>query len=135
MNDQLGTITYARHLAVAVLDIITSMTSEHADKNIFNQTYNFSSEGITSWYDIANEIMKEAELNCKVLPVSTSAYPTATARPQWSVMAKTKSEKHLGWKYRIGTRHSKSVWKLSKLWEKEVILKVDLLSILKNLKL
>jgi dTDP-4-dehydrorhamnose reductase len=96
VNDQLGTITYARHLAVAVLDIITSMTSEHVDKDIFNQTYNFSSEGITSWYDIANEIMKGAELNCRVLPVSTSAYPTAAVRPQWSVMAKNKIREAFG---------------------------------------
>ena len=96
VNDQLGTITYARHLASAVVNIITAMTSESADQSLFNQTYNFSSEGITSWYDIADRIMKDEGLSCKVQSITTAEYPTPAVRPLWSVMAKNKIREAFG---------------------------------------
>ena len=96
VNDQLGTIMYARHLASAVLNIITAMTSESADQSLFNQTYNFSSEGITSWYDIADRIMKDEGLSCKVQSITTAEYPTPAVRPLWSVMAKNKIREAFG---------------------------------------
>lgn len=90
VNDQWGTVTYARDIAKAVLEIITAMISEKNDETLFNQTYNYSSEGITTWYDIATIIMKEANLPCVVHPIPSSQYPTPAQRPMWSVMAKNK---------------------------------------------
>jgi len=90
VSDQYGTPTYARHLATAVMDILL-LTESDADKaELFNETYNYSPEGIISWYDLASTIMELAGLDCKVMPIPTSAYPTPAVRPHWSVMSKKK---------------------------------------------
>jgi dTDP-4-dehydrorhamnose reductase len=90
VNDQYGAPTYARHLAQAVLDIITSVVSDEALQNKFCGTYNYANEGVVTWYDIANTIMKIAELSCDVKPIPTDDYPTPARRPRWSVMSKNK---------------------------------------------
>lgn len=90
VDDQFGAPTYARHLAQAVLEIITMVETDHNLDFAFNETYNFSSEGFVSWYDIARTIMKEEGLICKVNPIPTKEYPTPATRPSWSVMSKSK---------------------------------------------
>ena len=88
--DQVGTPTYAAHLAIAILDIIPKLgtaTPSGAD-NI--QIYNYSNEGVLSWYDFAKEIMKMAKLNCKINPIETFQYPTPAKRPHYSLLNKSK---------------------------------------------
>lgn len=82
--DQVGTPTYAKDLAKAILDILPKITN--------NQTeiYNYSNEGVCSWYDFAKEIMKMAKLTCKVNPIETAQYPTPAKRPHYSLLNKTK---------------------------------------------
>ena len=36
--------------------------------------YNYSNEGVCTWYDFATEIIHEAGLRCKVDPVLTKDY-------------------------------------------------------------
>ncbi len=50
--DQIGTPTYALHLAKIILDIIPQIENEKVE------IVNFSNEGVVSWYDFAKEIMK-----------------------------------------------------------------------------
>ncbi len=57
--DQVGTPTYAKDLAKIILDIILRITNEKVE------IYNYSNEGVLSWYDFAKEIMKMAKLDCK----------------------------------------------------------------------
>jgi dTDP-4-dehydrorhamnose reductase len=90
VNDQLGAITYATDLAKTVMAIIEKVESCKEMLPAFNDTYNYANEGITSWFDIASEIMKLKSLPSKVIPISTRDYPTAAARPQWSVLSKKK---------------------------------------------
>lgn len=90
VDDQFGAPTYARHLAQAVLEIITMVEADHNLDFAFNETYNFANEGFVSWYDIAGTIMKEEGLACKVNPIPTKEYPTPATRPSWSVMSKSK---------------------------------------------
>ncbi len=84
VNDQFGSPTYARDLAGIVLKLIDDQIS--ADFGI----YNYSNDGIASWYDFASEIMKQANINCKVNPIPTSQFPTSATRPSYSVLDKTK---------------------------------------------
>lgn len=88
--DQYGAPTYARHLAKAVLDIITDVESNPTKLEAFNDTYNYANEGIVTWYDIADRIMKEKEFSCVVRPIPTTDYPTPASRPSWSVLSKQK---------------------------------------------
>ncbi len=83
--DQIGTPTYARDLARAILTIIDS---EQENKEI--KIYHYSNEGNCSWYDFAQAIFEIAQVDCKVNPISTKAYPTPAKRPSYSVLNKEK---------------------------------------------
>ncbi len=52
--------------------------------------YNYSNEGVCSWYDFATEIVKESGLPCQVKPVLSRDYRQVAERPAYSVMDKYK---------------------------------------------
>ena len=85
--DQIGTPTYARDLAKAILDILPKI------KNDKVSIYNYSNEGVLSWYDFAKEIMKMAKLDCTINPIETTEYPTPASRPHYSLLNKSKIKK------------------------------------------
>ena len=58
--------------------------------------YNYSNEGVCSWYDFASEIIKESGLTCQVLPVLTKDYPQTSKRPAYSVLDKSKIKENYG---------------------------------------
>ena len=82
--DQVGTPTYAKDLAITILDIIPQIDNQKVE------IYNYSNEGVLSWYDFAKEIMKMAKLNCKINPIETYQYPTPAKRPHFSLLNKSK---------------------------------------------
>ncbi len=87
--DQIGTPTYARDLAVAIMTAI--------DKGIVPGVYHFSNEGVISWYDFTKAIHRLAGItSCSVKPLHTSEYPTPAARPHFSVLDKTKIKQTYG---------------------------------------
>ena len=88
--DQIGTPTYAAHLAMAILDIIPKLGTANSFGADNIQIYNYSNEGVLSWYDFAKEIMKMAKLNCKINPIETFQYPTPAKRPHFSLLNKSK---------------------------------------------
>lgn len=85
--DQVGTPTYAKHLAKTMLDIIPNIENSKVE------IYNYSNEGVLSWYDFAKEIMKMAKLDCHIHPIETKAYPTPAQRPHYSLLNKAKIKK------------------------------------------
>jgi dTDP-4-dehydrorhamnose reductase len=82
--DQVGTPTYARDLAKAILDILPKVESDKVE------IYNYSNEGVLSWYDFSKEIMRMAKINCVVNPIETKEYPTPAKRPHYSLLNKSK---------------------------------------------
>jgi len=86
--DQVGTPTYAHDLAKTIISIINYINDNKKDFN--PGIYNFSNEGVCSWYDFAVFIMKSAGLSCKVLPIETKDYPLPANRPFYSVLNKSK---------------------------------------------
>lgn len=85
--DQIGTPTYAGDLASALMQIVVA-----SEKGSFVPgIYNFSNEGICSWYDFTISIHKIAGITgCRVLPIESKDYPTKAARPAYSVLNKNK---------------------------------------------
>jgi len=83
--DQIGTPTYARDLAKAILTILKRKPSLD---NVM--TYHYSNEGNCSWYDFTQAIFELAHIKCKVTPISTVEYPTPAKRPHYSVLNKEK---------------------------------------------
>ncbi len=95
--DQIGAPTYARDLAQAVLDILQKVEKGELERSLLHGIYNYSNEGVTSWYDFAKAIFEMNDINCKVMPIETKEYPTPAARPPFSVLnkAKIKANFHL----------------------------------------
>ncbi|HEY5470700.1 MAG TPA: dTDP-4-dehydrorhamnose reductase [Bacteroidales bacterium] len=86
--DQTGTPTYANDLAGAILSIVSGVIRNQIALNA--GIYNYSDEGVCSWYDFAVEIVREAGLTCQINPVLTKDYMSAAQRPVYSVMDKSK---------------------------------------------
>lgn len=83
INDQIGSPTYAKDLAAAILKIADSSGFESG-------IYNYSNEGAVSWYDFAVAIRDFRSFDCQVNPIPTSAYPTPARRPKYSLLDKSK---------------------------------------------
>lgn len=88
VNDQIGSPTYAGDLASFLLEIIDKSSKDYG-------LYHYSNEGSISWYDFAVEIFKQHKKAVRVVPIPTSAYPTAAKRPAYSVLDKTRGKKGL----------------------------------------
>lgn len=88
--DQVGTPTYARDLAKAILDILPHI------KNEVPGIYHYSNEGVTSWYDFAKAIFELSGITCEVNAIETSQYPTPATRPHYSLLNKKKIKEDFG---------------------------------------
>ena len=87
--DQIGSPTYAKDLATAVLTIVHS---ERWEKGI----YHFSNEGEISWYDFAVAIREIQGLDCEISAITTDQYPTPAKRPKYSLLDKSKIKQQFG---------------------------------------
>ncbi|MEL6636728.1 MAG: dTDP-4-dehydrorhamnose reductase [Bacteroidota bacterium] len=85
--DQVGTPTYARHLARALLRMIARVVEGQEQAG---GIYHYSNEGVCSWYDFALAIFAIEGIDCRVRPILTSAYPTPARRPPFSLLNKQK---------------------------------------------
>ena len=84
--DQTGTPTYALDLAQAITTIL-ERESWRGNTGI----YNYSNEGVCSWYDFAMTIRKMAGHEaCQINPCHSSEYPSPVKRPAYSVLDKTR---------------------------------------------
>lgn len=86
VNDQVGSPTYARDLAAAVMQII----STHKPSEIIPGIFNYSNLGVISWFEFAEAIKEILDLDCKINPVPATNYPTPAKRPAYSVMDTSK---------------------------------------------
>jgi dTDP-4-dehydrorhamnose reductase len=82
--DQVGTPTYARDLAGTILRILPQINNKKVE------IYNYSNEGVLSWYDFSKEIMRIAKIECIINPIETKSYPTQSKRPYYSLLNKAK---------------------------------------------
>lgn len=80
--DQVGTPTFADDLAGLIVHII--------DGGMLGKTgiYNFTDEGVCSWYDFAREICALAGNKCDIRPCLSAEYPQKAERPHYSVLDK-----------------------------------------------
>lgn len=92
--DQTGTPTYAADLAGAIMNIIAGVIRNQFALN--PGIYNYSNEGVCTWYDFACEVINEAEMTCQVHPVLTKDYKQIAHRPAYSVMDKSKIKENYG---------------------------------------
>lgn len=86
--DQIGTPTYARDLANAIIEVIHQVDAGKVDS--WQGIFHYSNEGVTSWYDFAQAIFEIENINCQVSPIESVEYPTPAIRPPFSVLNKGK---------------------------------------------
>lgn len=95
--DQVGTPTYARDLADAILVAIDDYKKEvlNSQLPIINYSksgvYHFSNEGVCSWFDFTKMIAEySGQTKCDIQPCHSDEFPSPVKRPAYSVFDKTK---------------------------------------------
>lgn len=101
VSDQIGTPTYARHLAELIVHIIR--TGQLNKSGI----YHYTNEGVASWYDFAEAIASLSDQSTSVRPCRSSEYPTKAKRPLYSLLDKRKVKETFGieivhWRHALG---------------------------------
>lgn len=81
--DQVGTPTYAKDLANVIMYIIKAHSIDYG-------VYNYSNEGVASWYDFAKAIFDGQDIAIDLKPIRSEEYPTPAERPKFSVLDKEK---------------------------------------------
>lgn len=87
--DQKGSPTWAFDLASTIVYLIDTR-----GKDDIKETYHYSNEGVTTWFDFAEAIMELSEKKCRVVAIETKDYPTRASRPAYSVLDKGKIKTH-----------------------------------------
>jgi dTDP-4-dehydrorhamnose reductase len=94
VDDQVGTPTWARGLALAVWAAVA--------RPQLKGIYHWSDAGVCSWYDFATAICEEGLAigllgrPVTVRPIASAEYPTPAQRPAYSVLDKTSSWRDFG---------------------------------------
>ena len=80
VNDQIGSPTYTFDLSRLLVDMIQTE---------YYGVYHATNEGICSWYDLAVEIFKQANMSqVKIIPVNSDQFPVKAIRPFNSRLSK-----------------------------------------------
>lgn len=88
--DQVGTPTFASDLAAAIIRILEAP---------LEGIYNYSNEGVCSWYDFAKAIAAlSGHTACEIRPCHSGEFPSKVHRPAYSVLDKTLVKETFGLK-------------------------------------
>lgn len=88
--DQVGTPTFASDLAAAIIRILEAPVEG---------IYNYSNEGVCSWYDFAKAIAAlSGHTACEIRPCHSGEFPSKVHRPAYSVLDKTLVKETFGLK-------------------------------------
>ncbi len=77
VHDQVGSPTFAGHLAAGLTSLIE--TDSYG-------IHHMSGAGECSWYEFAEEIFRQAQVEVKLIPIDTAAFPRPAPRPANSVL-------------------------------------------------
>ena len=103
VNDQTGSPTWCRSIAIATGDIIRNLLAKKNSSlskavSGISGVYHMTCQGETSWHGFAQAILELTypENMPKLFAISTKEYPTAAIRPPYSVLSNTKLQKTFG---------------------------------------
>jgi dTDP-4-dehydrorhamnose reductase len=77
VSDQIGCPTYTGHLAAGLAELLE--TDEHGIHHI-------AGSGAASWFDFAQEIFDQADVDCRVLAGTTEMLARPAPRPSYSLL-------------------------------------------------
>lgn len=95
VSDQIGAPTWSRMIAEATAHAIFHAVTNPAK---YSGVYHLTAGGQTSWFEFAEAIFAESQLprRPKLVPISTSEYPTPAKRPAYSVLSNDKFARTFG---------------------------------------
>ncbi len=103
VDDQVGSPTWCRTIAQTTANVLAQVLTEHSpgDLSRFEQAsglYNLVCTGHTSWFGFAKAIVEASPKtrDTKLIPISTSEYPTPAPRPANSVLSTEKLRSAFG---------------------------------------
>ena len=85
VNDQIGSPTYTKDLAVLLTNMI--QTEKYGE-------YHATNEGYCSWAEFAAKIMEISGAETEIIPVTSEEYKTAAVRPKNSRLSKSALDKN-----------------------------------------
>jgi dTDP-4-dehydrorhamnose reductase len=77
VRDQVGCPTYTGHLAEALIRLV--------DTEAYG-IHHLAAAGECSWYEFAQEIFRQAGVECRVMSCTTAEFPRPAPRPPYSVL-------------------------------------------------
>jgi len=97
--DQIGSPTYAPHLAAAILDVARAVAGHPAGEAPWG-IYHAAGTGSTSWHGLAGEILASAasrgHAGAALEPIDSASYPSPAPRPANSVLSSDKFDRTFG---------------------------------------
>lgn len=80
VSDQIGSPTYAKDLATAILKMLPMIQCEGVE------IYHYANKGQCSWFQFASAIIELVQHNCEVLPISSELFKSKAKRPKYSLL-------------------------------------------------
>jgi len=95
--DQIGSPTWAGSIAEATAQVLDALAAGRVDDNAAG-TYHMTCAGHTSWHEFACRIFELSGLaaSVRVKAITTSEFPTPSARPMYSILSNDKLERVFG---------------------------------------
>ncbi|MES2261477.1 MAG: dTDP-4-dehydrorhamnose reductase [Pseudomonadota bacterium] len=88
VNDQHGAPTWSRTIADSTALILAQ--AAHGAPDWWQQNsgiYHLSSQGQTTWFEFTQAIVAQANIDCRLLPITSAEYPVPARRPHYSVLS------------------------------------------------
>ena len=103
VSDQIGAPTWSHEIADATATIARQALRERERGSFASGIFNVTAAGATDWFRFAETILQQTALGAKaarnkakILPISSSEYPTAAPRPKNSRLACNRSRERFG---------------------------------------
>ena len=111
VRDQIGAPTWSLEIAAATTKILAQVIERSSATSAFSEvsgTYHLTAAGQTTWYDFARAILEQASHTPQsipwfaaatggrplatrhIIPITTKEFPTAAARPAYSVLSNSR---------------------------------------------
>lgn len=97
VNDQRGRPTFARHVATAVLELMSRASEGRGvDGGVDHGAWHVADGGEGSWFDLAEEAFRLAGVQADLRGVTSEEFGAPAPRPRYSVLDLTETERVLG---------------------------------------
>jgi len=96
VDDQVGSPTWSRMLAEMTALVLYRVLRGDLDLKDVGGLYHLTGSGEVSWFGFAKAILERAQLDCRLIPITSADYPAPARRPAYSVLDNRKFQETFG---------------------------------------